>query len=151
MIDRRVEIISLNEEDKNFFRTLKRDKNGKLERHAIGLREFIKEKNLEYEGYEEDATYNLALYLVSLGYLVFLGESLEKSMIFIPQKIVEKQYTLYLNNKKILKRIDLAILDYNESFINEFDEVNLCGEKPFNKLRDIIEDKEIIKNKQKTI
>lgn len=151
MIDRRVEIISLNEEDKNFFRTLKSNNNGKLERHAIGLREFIKEKNLEYEGYEEDATYNLALYLVSLGYLVFLGESLEKSMIFIPQKLAEKQYTWYLNNKKILKRIDLAILDYNESFINEFDEVNLCGEKPFNKLRDIIEDKEIIENKQKTI
>lgn len=146
MIKRRVEIVSRKKEEEPYIRELIIDENGEEERHAKGYREFIKDKHLEYPGYEKEAGYTLAVYLISLGYLVFQGESTQISLIYLPETITDNQYEWYRKNKKILRRIKLAILDKNEYGLNNYDDSTLCGERAFDKLREIIEEKEIEKD-----
>lgn len=127
------------------------DEDGCEERHAKGYREFIKENNLDYPGYETESGYTLAIYLISLGFLVFQAESKETSIVYLPETISKNQYEWYRKNKKILRRIKLAILDKNEYGLITYDECNLCGERPFNKLRELIEEKEIVIDEEESL
>lgn len=148
MIKRKVEIVPRNNDEEIYSRELKIDENGEEERHAEGFREFIKERHLEYPGYEKDAGYTLAVYLISLGYLVFQGESTQTSIVYLPETISNNQYEWYRKNKKMLRRINLAILDKNEYGLSGYDVNSLCGERAFDKLREIIEDKEIVPDEE---
>lgn len=138
-------------QDEIFERVLTVDKNNQLERHAVGGREFLKQECLDYEGYEEDAFYTLAVYLISLGYLVFQAESVETSIIYLPEKISKNQYDWYCKNKKTLRRIRLAIVDKMDGRIMPYDQNNLYEEKPYKKLREIIEEKEVLEYENKQV
>ncbi len=143
MIKRKVEIIPPNPDDEIFSRDLIIKENGEEERHSQGYREYIEKKGLEYPGYKKDAGYTLAVYLMSIGCLVFQGESTETSVVYLPEAITQRQYDWYRHNKKVLRRIKLAILDKNEFGLNSYDESSLCGERAFDKFRELIEEKEI--------
>ncbi len=150
-MDRKVVIVSPDEDAEVFERVLTLDKDNKPERHVVGYREFLEQNGLEYQGYEKEAAYTLAMYLISLGYICFDVEPTDISVIYLPLAISASQYNWYRKSKKDLRRCKLAILDKNEVGLEHYDESSLCGEKPFNKLRELIEEKEIIEFERKQV
>ncbi len=150
-MDRKVIIIPPYPVENVFERVLKLDENNKPERHVIGYREFLKQNGLDYKGYEKEAAYTLSIYLISLGFICFDIEPTEISVMYLPQAISTDQYSWYKKNKKNFRKYNLAIIDKNEVGLEHYDENILCGEKPYNKLRDLIEEKEIVEYKEKKV
>lgn len=149
-MERKVVIIPPNSEE-IFERILSVDENNKPEGHLAGIREFLKQEGLEYKGYEKDAFYTIAMYLISIGYIVLQGEPTDTSLIYLPERISFKQYNWYHQNKKIFKRIKLSIIDKVEKRITSYDKSNLYEEKPFNKLKELIESKEIVEYEKEQV
>lgn len=143
-MDRKVVIVSPTQDTEPFERVLKADENNKPERHVVGYREFLIKNGLEYKGYEKEAAYTLAMYLISLGCICFDAEPTDVSVVYLPERITNNQYLWWKKAKKNLRRYKLAIIDKTEIGIDHYDECTLCGEKPFTKLKNLIEDKEIV-------
>ena len=116
-----------------------------LERHHVGLREYIEQEKLEYKGYKKEAGYTLAMYLISLGNVVFQID--DQNVVYLPETFSEEQDQYFKDNKKFVKKLGsrLSILDMDEGINLHYDESNLDGVSPYRKLQEIIDDKKIVK------
>lgn len=146
-MDRKVIILPLHEGEEVYERVLKVDSNSEMERHAIGYREFIREKGLEYSGYEKDAGYNLAVYLMSLGYPVLQIDDM--SIFYLPEVLTQTHSSWFKSKKNGIRRMSFSIVDMNEGNIDQYDAFTLEGVRPFHKFRELLANKRIVSDSSK--
>lgn len=140
-MDRRVVILPC-DGDEVFERRLDITSSNQLERHAEGYLEFIKQNGLEYPGYETDAGYHLATYLSSYGCVVLQID--DSSVIYFPDSFIDSQYCWLKKHKREIRRWDFAIVDIEDDSIHHYDAATLEGIPPYQKFREILEDKNVI-------
>ena len=90
-----------------FERVLGTTSSGELERHATGSLEYIRQKGLEYPGYEQDAGYCLATYLSSCGSVVLQID--DSSVVYFPESFVDSQYRWLKSHKREMRRLDFLL------------------------------------------
>lgn len=115
---------------------------GQLERHAVGYLAYMKEKGLEYPGYEEDSGYHLATYLCSVGCVVLQVDN--TSIFYFPEYFIDSQYYWLKSHKREIRSWDFAILNIEDGCIQHYDEATLEGVRPYQKFREILESKKIV-------
>lgn len=140
-MDRKVLILP-NDGGKVFEKVLGTTPSGELERHATGYLEYIKQKGLEYPGYENDAGYCLATYLSSCGSVVLQIDDF--SVIYFPEFFVESQYQWLKSHKKEIRRWNFSIVDIEENCIHHYDQITLEGVPVYQKFRELLESKNVL-------
>lgn len=117
-------------------------------KHKIPLVDYLEKHNLIYEGYQDETAHFISIYLASINYIVIKIENY-RHLYYIGEKITENQEKWYKTNKRNLKKYKASIANLTEGNIEYFEEedLNKDGIKGYNKLKEIIEEKEIIKNK----
>ena len=141
LMDRKVLILP-NDGGKVFERVLNTTLSGQLERHATGYLEYIKQKALEYPGYEEDAGYCLATYLSSCGCVVLQMDN--PSVFYFPETFVDSQYYWLRSHKREIRRWNFSIVDIDEGSIHHYDQITLDGVAVYQKFRELLEDKNVV-------
>ena len=138
-MNRSVIILPMKEDEEVFIRPV-----DEKERHAAGVREFISQKGLEYEGYLSDAGYTLACYLTSIGYVVLQND--DDSVLYLPECLSTNQYVWFKNHKKLFRKMGntLSIVDFDQGRISHYDEHTLDGILPFVQFRNLLEEKQIV-------
>ena len=125
-----------------FERVLGTTSSGELERHATGYLEYIRQKGLEYPGYEQDAGYCLATYLSSCGSVVLQID--DSSVVYFPESFVDSQYRWLKSHKREMRRLDFSIVDIDEGSIHHYDQITLDGVAVYQKFRELLEDKNVV-------
>lgn len=140
-MDRKVVILP-NDGSEVFERVLGVTSSGQLERHSVGYLEYMKQKGLEYPGCESDAGYNLATYLSSIGCVVLQIDDM--SVIYFPEYFINSHYCWLKSHKREIRRWSFFILDIEDNCFCPYDNATLEGVQPYQKFREILENKKIV-------
>lgn len=124
-----------------FERVLGTTSSGELERQATGYLEYIRQKGLEYPGYEQDAGYCLATYLSSCGSVVLQID--DSSVVYFPESFVDSQYRWLKSHKREMRRLDFSIVDIEDGCIHHYDCITLEGVPVYQKFRELLESKNV--------
>ncbi len=118
--------------------------------HKIPLMKYLEKKELTYEGYKDNTSYEISIYLAYLNYLVINIEN-NRYLYFLGNAITKEQDTWFMNNKRKLRKYKTHIANIEEKEIKFYDEeeLNEDGIKGFTMLKDIMAEKIIIDNKCK--
>jgi hypothetical protein len=116
---RRIIIVPPNIEEEVINEELGYDEDGKEIRHAVPLNKYIKDKNLEIDGFKNPPAYFSSEYLSSLGYLIINVD--EEVCTYMPEKIMERQRDWCKTNSEYFKSSNFSISVYERGMTEIYD------------------------------
>lgn len=113
--------------------------------HVDALKKYLEENQLTYNGYEDDYSYTMSLYLANINHLVISVEN-SRYCYYLGDGITTLQEKWYKNNRRSLKRFSCAIVNINEGEVEFYDDYNMDSRECFFKLDEIISEKKIVRD-----
>lgn len=113
--------------------------------HSEALKKYLVNKELTYNGYQDDGGYVLALYLTSINHLVISVENCRRCY-YLGDSVTASQEKWYKANRRRLKRFPCAIVNNNAGEIEFYDDYNVDYGYCFSKLDEIISEKKVIRD-----